>query len=121
MSYFDDFLHDVDRGRLGLNRSLSTGLPKLDQYIGGVQKQVYYLVGGNTGTGKTAFADAAFVLNPYIHMRHLLLNPVEGITPMSYRVFYYSFEISARKKIAKWVCYLIFIEYGLVIDIKEVY
>lgn len=111
---FDDFLGEVDKGRSGENISLSTGLPKLDELIGGVGKATYYLIGANLGIGKTALADHSFVLMPYDQM----LNNPEG---NKIRIYYYSFEISRLKKIAKWVCHLIFRKYGIIIDIKEVY
>jgi len=116
MSDFDDFLDDVDRGRLGYNRSLTTGMPKLDGAIGGVQRATYYLIGANTGMGKTAFVDAAFVLNPFNHFR----KQNDDLPKLGFRVFYYSFEISKKRKIAKWVCYLMLVKYGIIIDIKEV-
>lgn len=111
---FDDFINEVDRGRSGENISLSTGLPKLDELIGGVGKRTYYSIGSNLGIGKTAFADHAFVLVPYHHM---LMNP-EG---NKIRIYYYSFEISKLNKIAKWVCHLAYRKYNLILDIKEVY
>lgn len=46
---FDDFISEVDKGRSGENISLSTGLPKLDELIGGVGKRTYYSVGSNLG------------------------------------------------------------------------
>lgn len=115
MNVFDDLMYEVDNGRAGLNLSLSTGLPKLDNLIGGVGKATYYLVGANLGIGKTAFVDHSFILNPYHQARS---HPEDGI---KIRIFYYSFEISRLNKIAKWVCYLIYKKTGLVMDIKEVF
>lgn len=121
MQLFDDFLDDVNRGRLGLNYGLSTGMPKLDNLIGGVQRSTYTCIGGNTGTGKTAFADAAFVLNPYADFLRQGINKDPNKPRVSLRVFYYSFEIAAKRKIAKWVCFLMYESHGLIIDINEVY
>lgn len=120
MSYFDGFIEDVNAGREGRNMGLSTGLPKLDKAIGGVQRATYYLIGGNTGTGKTAFADHTFVLSPYAQFCRNIITPSDIPTP-KYRVFYYSMEISAKKKIAKWVCNLMYTRHGMIIDINEVY
>lgn len=114
MNVFNDFLYEVDNGRQGLNLSLSTGLPKLDQLIGGVGKNTYTLIGANLGVGKTAFVDHCYVLSPYHQM-------ITTNTPLKIRTFYYSFEIRKNAKIAKWVCHLIFRKYGIVMDIKEVY
>lgn len=122
MSYFDDFIEDVEAGRQGRNIGLSTGSKKLDNALGGVQRGTYYLIGGNTGTGKTAFADHAFVLSPYENYLHNVIGERHSDKPLiKLRVFYYSMEIAARKKIAKWVCYLLYRRHQLIIDIKEVY
>jgi replicative DNA helicase len=119
---FDDFLDDVDRGREGRNYGLSTGIKKLDKAIGGVQGNTYYLIGGNTGTGKSAFVDHAFVLSPYANYLQSNINSRYNETPIiKPRIFYYSMEISARKKIAKWVCHLMYERHKMIIDIKEVY
>lgn len=119
---FDNFLEDVDRGRQGFNVGLSTGIKPLDQVITGVQRATYYLIGGNTGTGKTAFADHAFVLKPYANFLNNRLSQKYSETPLiSFRVFYYSMEIAAKRKIAKWVCWLMFERYKMIIDINEVY
>jgi len=112
---FDDFLYEVDRGRQGDNIGFSTGCPKLDSLIGGVGRATYVALGANLGVGKTAFADSAFVLQPYNQM---IRNPNSRL---KLRIFYYSFEISKVKKIAKWICYYIFERYGIIMDIKEVF
>lgn len=121
MDVFGDFIDDVDAGRLGHFAALSTGSRKLDKAIGGVQRSTYYLIGGNTGTGKTAFADDAFVLKPYAHFLRNKINRDTDKPLISLRVFYRSMEISAKKKIAKWVCHLMYERWGMIIDIKEVY
>jgi replicative DNA helicase len=122
MNTYDAFMDDVDKGRSGYNRSLTTGLPRLDNSIGGNQREIYILIGGNTGTGKTAFVDSAFVINPYnaFKVQYLEANSSDRHR-INFRVFYYSFEIAKKKKIAKWVCYLILIHYKMIIDIREVY
>ncbi|MFN7465289.1 MAG: DnaB-like helicase C-terminal domain-containing protein [Planctomycetota bacterium] len=122
MNYFDGFLQDVEDGLAGRNYGLSTGSAKLDGLIGGVQRGTYYLIGGNTGTGKTAFADFAFVLSPYKNYLHNVISSNYREGPLiKYRVFYYSQEIAAKRKIAKWVCLLMFERHQIIIDINEVY
>jgi hypothetical protein len=49
---FDDVIKEIDRGRGGSNVGLDTGLSPINKYLSGVQRKNYYLVGGNTGTGK---------------------------------------------------------------------
>ncbi len=36
---------EIDRGRKGLNRGLPHGLNRLTEFIPGIQKSTYYLVG----------------------------------------------------------------------------
>ncbi len=122
MNVFDDFEDDVEKGIRGQNLGLSTGLSKFDKLIGKVQGSTYYLIGGNTGTGKTAFVDFCFVLSPYADYLKQTINRHLSEAPLiKLRVFYYSFEIAAKVKIAKWVCALMYYRYGMIIDIKEVY
>jgi replicative DNA helicase len=50
-----DFLYEeINRGREGKNIGLNTGIPKLDNYIGGIQRGNYTLVFGLSGSGKSA-------------------------------------------------------------------
>lgn len=121
MNIFEDLIEEIDRGILGQNRGLTTGKKKLDQSIGGIQRATYYAIGGETGTGKTAIADDCFVLNPYADFQRQLHNPNLSLPIIKFRVFYYSFEISKIKKIAKWVCHLMYDRYNIIIDIKEIY
>lgn len=113
MSYFQDAKERVDQGLAGENLGLSTGMPKLDKLIGGVGRRTYTLIGANLGIGKTAFVDHAYVLRPYLLAR-------ENKQGLKIRTFYYSFEIGRTDKILKWICYLIYLKYGVVLDVKEV-
>ena len=45
----------VENGREGNNMGLSTGLPKLDGLIYGVQRKWFYLVCGGSGAGFSFF------------------------------------------------------------------
>jgi len=50
-----DLLFDkINRGREGKNIGLKTGIDKLDEYTGGIQRGIYTLVFGLSGSGKTA-------------------------------------------------------------------
>jgi replicative DNA helicase len=113
MSYFQDAKERIDQGLAGENIGLSTGMPKLDKLIGGVGRRTYTLVGANLGIGKTAFVDHAYVLMPYLFSR-------ENKKGIKIRTFYYSFEIGRTEKILKWICYLVWMKYGVVLDVKEI-
>jgi hypothetical protein len=67
-----------------------------------VGKQIYTLIGGEEGTGKTSFADALYVLNPFLHARRHGLEQQYTI--------YRSFERPLPFKLAKWLAYIIYYE-----------
>ena len=54
MNYYDykkDYLK-IYRGKQGLNKGLSTGIPKLDAVTFGLQRKYHYTIGGDSGSGK---------------------------------------------------------------------
>lgn len=51
MTNVDLLFKKIDDGRNGKNIGLSTGLPKLDGYTGGIQKSTYTLIYGLSGSG----------------------------------------------------------------------
>lgn len=94
------FRANLDRGRLGLNEGLPNGLASLNRYIYGIQKKRYYLIGGESGTGKTTLADFMFVFSPY---RFMQLNPTIKI-----HWKYYSFEQGTEAKENSWASKILF-------------
>ena len=44
---------DIEKGIRGENNGVPTGFPILDSNINGIQKSLYTIVGGNSGTGWT--------------------------------------------------------------------
>ena len=62
---FDQVIDKIDRGKQGLNIGLPMGFDRLVDYVPDIQQGTYYLIGGETGTGKTAFADNCFLYNTY--------------------------------------------------------
>lgn len=42
-------LANVKRGKLGKNKGISTGIPKLDSVIYGIQRKHLYTIGADTG------------------------------------------------------------------------
>jgi replicative DNA helicase len=113
---FDSVEDRIKRGMAGLNRGLPMGFERLVQYVPNVQRGTYYLVGGETGSGKTAFTDDAFVFNPYEFWRS---NP-EVREKTNFKIFYWSLEIDKEVKITKAVCRKLFLDYGLTLDINYV-
>lgn len=81
----------IDRGREGLNIGVSTGLPKLDEIISGIQRQTFYLIAGGTGSGKTTLCLYSYVYQP--------LKKYLGTD--DFRVIYYSLEMTGEMILAK--------------------
>lgn len=93
-----NFRNNVDRGKEGLNAGLPIRSPKLSRHIHGVLPRRIILVGGDTGSGKTAYVDDHFVTTPHLF---LLDNPFH---PIKLDTDYWSLEITPEEKIAKWCC-----------------
>lgn len=99
------FLKNVDRGRLGLNEGLPNDLGSMNRYIFNTQRKRYYLLGGESGTGKTTMLDATFLFAPYVYMK---LNP--GI---KVHWKYYSFEQGREAKENAWGSKVMFNQFGI--------
>lgn len=91
MSITKQLLEDINKGRKGLNFGLPTGLPKLDSIIYGIQKGTYYLIGGDTSSGKSSLANQMGLFEPY---EYALKNPDKII----YKLIYFSYEMQAKKQ-----------------------
>lgn len=109
---FDEMHENVQRGREGLNAGIpyGTDLNKLSEYLNGVVKAQFALIGGNTGTGKTALVDQMFILGP---IEFLELNPE---FPYTIDYDYYTLEISTTRKLTKWACWILYKKYGFLVD-----
>ena len=99
------FLKEVQRGIEGRNKGLNCGLKRFNNFINGIQKSTYYLIGAEQKCGKTAWVDATFVLYPY------LLNKDAKI-----HWIYYSYEIDLIEKMAKYCAFFMDYKYGIYCD-----
>ena len=104
---------EVDKGLSGKNGGIPMGFDRLSQYVG-IRKSMYYLIGGNTGSGKTTFVDDAFVLNPL----DWALSKEGKKSGVTVKVWYRSMERSRTYKYAKWVTRKIFLDHGVTIPVK---
>jgi hypothetical protein len=112
---FKSFLEDVEKGISGKNFGIPTGFKELDKITNGIQKSIYTLIGGNSGTGKTSFVDMRYVLNPYDWL-------VKNFDKTNYRIhiIYNSMERNKKYKLAKWTCLKMFQDYKIIIDVPTV-
>ena len=100
----DPFLVQLERGMDGQNIGLSNGLFHVNQYIYGTHKARYYLLGGESGAGKTTIGDFMYVLNAWQSAK------AQG-RPI--KIFYLSFEIGKTEKLYRWCSYYIFLKWNL--------
>lgn len=91
----DNFIDRVRRGREGLNEGLDNGLNRINKYIHGTHRGRYYLIGADSGVGKTTICDFMYLFSIWMACRK---------AGVKLYIKYFSFEISAAEKKAKWVC-----------------
>lgn len=103
MNNVDFLFQKIDKGRQGKNIGLKTGIPKMDEYTGGIQP-VYTLIFGTSGSGKSALA-----LYSYIY------RPLKDYPDKKIKLCYFSLELSAELLLAKLLCLYIYEEFGKII------
>ena len=104
MSNIDILYNKINKGREGKNIGWSTGIQKLDGYIGGIQPSLYTLIFGVSGGGKSALA-----LYSYIY------RPLKDHPDDDFLLVYFSLELSAELLLAKLLCIYLYEEYSIVI------
>ena len=108
-----DLQKSIDEGRLGNSVWIPLHFPKMGESVG-VGKKMYTLIGGMSGTGKTAFTDLAYVIGPYSWM---LKN--KDTSDVKVKILYRSMERSQTFKLAKWVSMRLYIKYNILMDVPE--
>lgn len=99
----------IKRGKQGKNIGISTGSPKVDSVIYGIQRQYLYTIGADSSGGKTSYVIDTFVYN-------LLKNAND--TPIS--ILYYSFEMSREVLFAKILSRYIWDQFNKIITYEEI-
>src|ERR1041385_427186 len=112
MSDFDNLAKEVQDGIHGKNAGVPMGFQRLNNHIS-IRKSNNYLLGGYTGSGKTALLDDAFVLNP---IDYILNHPSEGV---ELEIIYWSMERRKGFKLAKWISRRIFLDKGIIIPVTR--
>jgi replicative DNA helicase len=111
----EELRKQIERGMSGLNTGIPHGFNKLREFIPNVQQSTYYLVGGELGTGKSAFTNDMFVYNP---LDWYLDNKNE--TDIRLKIPYYSFEVPKRDMTVKYAARRIFKKTGILLDINYI-
>lgn len=94
----DSFLLRVKKGKEGKNLGVPISLWNIDRYLHGVQRSRYYLIGADSGVGKTTLANFVFLLELWRKAKE---------TGKQFRALYYSFEIAGEEQIAGWCSYFV--------------
>lgn len=92
MNYYDIFTSEILSRRNGEKSGIPTNLNFSE--FSQIERDTYYLVGGETGTGKTSFVDHVFLMNAleeYI---------VDG-EDKNFFCLYFSMEVSRKRKLLK--------------------
>lgn len=107
---FELGLQDIENGIKGENKGLDLGLPRLMNYIPGLQPGNIYLLGGESGSGKSMFAMNNFVYNPY---DDYVKNYKDQF---NLKIFIWSAEMSKSALGVRAITRKLYLNYGIVAD-----
>lgn len=91
----DSFTVAVNRGMQGLSQGYDNGLVRINNFLYGTHPGRYYLIGADSGVGKTTLADFMFLIKMWLDCKR------KGIP---FKAVYFSFELSKEIKVARWIC-----------------
>lgn len=109
-SRFDELFERIKEGRNGENIGLSTGLPKLDKIIGGIQPARYYTVAAASSVGKTSLM---------LFIMYNLLKQESEEKPIY--LIYFSLEIGEDVLLAKLIALYCAEEFGIYLTINDIF
>ena len=109
MKAIKNLFKDINDGREGKNIGISMGLPDLDKILYGIQRKSLYVVGADTGGGKTTFGLDVFIYNA-----------VKNAGDKNISILYYSFEMSETSLLAKILSRYIYDEFNEVVTYEEI-
>ena len=112
VSTFDILNKEIQEGIEGKNQSIPIGLPKLGRYAN-IRKRILTLLFSTTGAGKSAMVDT-IILNSCMDYMN---SPSSFKLKPDFQLF--SMERSKAIRIAKWICFRIFITEGIEIQLPK--
>src|SRR5690625_4372793 len=111
----NEILSDVRRAKDGKVLTIPFIHKKLSKYIF-IGQRLYHLIGGAGGSGKSAWVDLNYAINPAIWMAKY--GQQEDI---KLKIILRSMERSKKHRIAKWVCMRLYIDHGILIDVPSLF
>lgn len=112
IDYYQDLQNEIKNGLE--SDQISMGFNRLNEHVN-LRKSTYYLIGGLTGSGKTALLDDAFVLNPYDWVIS-----GQNTTNIKLKIIYFSMERRKNYKLGKWISRKIFLKTGEIISVNKI-
>jgi len=109
-STFDKLNKDILSGIRGENQGIPIGLEKLGKYAN-IRKHILTLIFSTTGAGKSSMIDTIILNACDAHM--------EGKCKLKPDFQLFSMERSSKIRIAKWLCYIIFVKQGIEIQLAK--
>lgn len=110
MNFISRLFNLIKKGLLGNNKGFDMGLPKLEAVVDGVQKGLYTLLAGGTGSGKTTLALYSYIYRPLM----------ENLENNKFRVVYYSLEMSGEILLAKLLSLHIYETYNIELGYRDI-
>jgi replicative DNA helicase len=114
MSVFSNAVQHIEAGQRGENIGLSMGFKSLVEYIPNLQKDNLYLIGGETGSGKSAFTYNHFLYHPFDDWK------ANYSKTMKFKAFVWSIEMSKEIVVTKAICRRIFIQHKILVDVNYI-
>ncbi len=105
-----NLLHQIEKVRSGNVTTIPFIHPTLNKYIF-LGKRLYHLIGGAGGSGKSAWIDQNYAINPILWM-----NRYGKDEDIKIKVVLRSLERSKELRKAKWVCMRLYLTKGILID-----
>lgn len=85
----DSILHDIARGIRGLNQGYDNGMGRAGEFLYGLQPATKYLIGADSGVGKTTFGDEFYMARPWEYAK---------ANQKKLKIIYFSWEIDKKRK-----------------------
>ena len=100
----------IEKGREGKSQGYSIGLPKLEEVIDGVTKGTYFLLGGESGTGKSRLALYSFVYRPLM----------EHLDDKKFKVTFFSLEMNPDMILCILLSMYLYEKYEIRLSVKQI-
>lgn len=117
-SYYHKVIEDIKNNRKRRLEGKSNcipweNFPRLSSKIPGIEQEQYVIVTASSKVGKTQLADYLYVLEPYNYVKK---HKEAGI---KLKIFYFSLEVSKKKKLMSLLANKIYNETGDIISIQN--